>query len=91
MCFLVGFHDEGARVLRRPEFASWALGWTDLEYRTTKCEECHIGYRRFQHPDRESSDSSAENTTINLPKISQTYQSSASSSGQVGRESDGQR
>jgi hypothetical protein len=91
MCLSTGFHGEGARILRRPVHVSQALGWTDEECRTMMRKEHHIGYRRSQHPNRDSSDSLADSTTWNLSKISQTHQSSAPALDQVGRESDGQR
>jgi hypothetical protein len=91
MRLLVGFHGEGTCVLRRPVPASWALGWTDQECRTMTRGEHHIRYRRSQHPDRGSSDLSAESMTWNLSKISRTHQSLAPAPGQVGRESDGHR
>jgi hypothetical protein len=63
MCLSAEFHGEGARVLRPVVPASRSFGWTDREYRTMRRAEHHIGYQRFQHPNRDLSDSSAESTT----------------------------
>jgi hypothetical protein len=85
MCLSAEFHGEDARVLRPVVPASRSLGWTDRECRTMTRAEHHIGYQRSQHPDRGSSNSSAESTTWNFPGISRTHQSLAPASGQVDR------
>jgi hypothetical protein len=56
-------YSPNARALRRQVLTSRALGWMGQGYHTTMREEPHIGFQRYHHSDRVSSDSSAESTT----------------------------